>query len=151
MRRLPEDQRLSHKFLIGCNQAQYDAVMAESETRGVAPTIVAREYFRLGLELQHGRPEPAPTVEPTRRPPRPRTGQVGTGKTMAAIRQRQADHDALCLPHLRAASGPKDAMQRLEAAGVPTPSGKGRWRKDGVWRICRRYGISYLLSEGTEA
>ena len=153
MRRLPEDQRLAHKFLIGCTQTQHDTVMAEAEARGMAPTIIARECFRRGLELlQHGGVEAVPAVRPTDRPPRPRTGQAGTGKTAAAlIQQRQAKHDALCLPHLRVASGPADAIERLEAAGIPSPSSKTPWGKVAVWRICKRHGISYVLGEGTEA
>ena len=149
MRRLPDSERLEHKFLVRANQEQYDAVMAEAEARGVAPTIIAREFFRRGLEVLHEDPEPAPIVKAVHPSPRPQTPQAaGTGKAAALIRQRQAEHDELCLPHLRAASGPKDAIQRLEVAGIPMPSGKGIWRKEAVWQICRRHGISYLLSSG---
>ena len=44
MRRLTADQRLSHKFLVGANQAQYNVVMAESMRKGVAPM---RSYQKL--------------------------------------------------------------------------------------------------------
>ena len=131
-----------HKFLVGCTQAQCDAVMAEAEARGVAPTIVARECFRRGLELLHEEPEPAPIVKPADRLPQPRMRQPGTRTPAAVIKQRQTEHDVLCLPYLRAATGPKDAVQRLEQAGIPSPGG-GEWRKEAVWRICKRHGISY--------
>ena len=147
MRRLTADQRLSHKFLVGANQAQYNVVMAESMRKGVAPTIIARECFRRGLEnleLPHSQPTPTPAVEKTPRRRRTSAGMLNQHRSaMATIRQRQAEHDALCLTHLDEADGPDDAVQRLEAAGIPTPGGKTKWDKVSAWRICKRLGISY--------
>ena len=144
MRRLTDNQRLTKKFLVGCTLSQYDVIMAESVRRGVAPTIIARECLRRGLESLEplpSQPAPTPAVE---RDVQPRKRQRQKRQTTApAIRQRQAEHDALCLPHLEKAEGGNDAVQRLEDAGIPSPSGNMKWDKVAIWRICKRNGISY--------
>ena len=143
MRRLPPNQRLSHKFLVGATQAQYDFIMAESVRRGVAPTIIARECLRRGLETLEplpSQPTPTPAVSKSS-PSRKRQAASRTGVTV--LKQRQAEHDALCLPYLDAANNPDDAVQRLETAGILTPGGKTTWDKVSAWRICKRHGISY--------
>ena len=155
MRRLTEDQRLSHKFLVGCNQAQYEVVQAEARARGLAPTIIAREAFARGLDMLHRKPKPspAPILKPAKRPPQASQSsapQAETRTPLAVIKQRQAEHDELCLPYLRSAKGPTDAVQLLERAGVLSPSGKLTWDKTAVWRICRRHGISYLPTGGKD-
>ena len=145
MRRLPPNQRLSHKFLVGATQVQYDIIMAESVRRGVAPTIIARECLRRGLdnlEPLPSQPTPTPAVSKSSLSTR-RKRQAASRTGVAVMKQRQAEHDALCLPHLDAAKNPDDAVQRLEAAGILTPGGKTTWDKVSAWRICKRHGISY--------
>lgn len=143
MLRVPEHEQRRHKLTINLTDAEHDVLMAEAEARQLVPSVVARECFAQGLRrFTQQAEEPAPAVKPADRIPQPRTRQPGTRTPAAVIKQRQAEHDALCLPYLRAATGPKDAMQRLEQAGIPSPSGRKEWRKEAVWRICKRHGIS---------
>ena len=141
MQRLPDDQKLSFRFLVNCNRSQYETVLAEARERGLAPTIIAREAFVRGLEALGDKTMPASSA--SRQPAKRERQAQQPRKTAEALRQQQAEHDALCLPHLREATGLKDAARRLEAAGILTPTGKTKWNRVSIWRICQRHGLSY--------
>ena len=144
MQRLPDDQKLSFRFLVNCNRSQYETVLAESEARVLAPSIIAREAFVRGLEFLEGDRKPATPGEPANREPEKRVRQVRQPRKAAGVlKHQQAERDALCLPHLRVATGLKDAARRLEAAGILTPTGKTTWNTVSIWRICQRHGLSY--------
>ena len=49
MRRVSDDERLTHRFMVNCTKAQHDVVMDEANERGLAPSIVARRAFEAGL------------------------------------------------------------------------------------------------------
>ena len=143
MKRLPDDQKLSFRFLVNCNRLQYDMVQTEAEARGVAPTIIAREAFARGLESLRTNGKPATPGRPANREENPEQRTRRPRKTTRVLKKEQIEHDALCLPHLQEATGLKDAARRLEAAGVLTPTGKTRWNTVSIWRICQRHGLSY--------
>ena len=141
MQRLPDDQKLSFRFLVNCNRSQYETVLAESEARVLAPSIIAREAFVRGLEFLEGDGKMATLGEPATREPEQRVRQPR--KAAGVLKQQQAEHDALCLPYLREATGLKDAARRLEAASILTPTGQTTWNTVSIWRICQRHGLSY--------
>ena len=143
MKRLPDDQKLSFRFLVNCNRSQYGMVQAEAKARGLAPTIIAREAFVRGLEFLQVDGKPATPDESANRKREPEKRVRRPRKTAGVLKQQQAEHDALCLPHLREATGLKDAARRLEAAGILTSTGKTTWNTVSIWRICQRHGLSY--------
>ena len=49
MRRVSDDERLTHRFMVNCTKAQHDVVMDEAKERQLAPGIVARMAFAEGL------------------------------------------------------------------------------------------------------
>ena len=136
MRRVPEHEQRRHKITVNLTDQEYDALIERATASQLAPSVVARTVFSEGLARMRGKRRasasdsvPTPVREQQQKP-------------------RQPEHDALCLPYLREASGPTDAIRRLEADGIPSPSGRSQWRKEAVWRICKRHGISYLYPTG---
>ena len=138
MRRVPEHEQRRHKITVNLTDQEYATLMDRATVSQLAPSVVARMVFSEGLtkgpDRGKGRDEavqPASPEMPTQR------------RASERRKARQAEHDALCLPYLREASSLANAAERLEAAGIPTPSGQGRWTKPVVWRINQRHGIAY--------
>ena len=142
MRRVPDSQRLEHRVTVNMTAAQWETLNAEANGQGLAPSVIARQAFVRGLELLQGEGELVTSGEPVNRETERQVRQPRTNAT--ALKQKQADLDALCLPHLREATGLKDAARRLEAAGILTPTGRTKWNRVSIWRICQRHGVSYI-------
>ena len=128
VRRLPKGEQLRHKVMVALNGTTYEKLLAEAERQDRPISTTARLLLERVLAAEPQAPEPEA----------PKRAYTWTER-----KQRQVEHDALCLPYLRAASGPADAIARLEAAGIPSPSTKTPWGKVAVWRICKRHGVTY--------
>ena len=107
MRRVPEHEQRRHKITVNLTDQEYDALIERATASQLAPSVVARTVFSEGLARMRGKRRasasdsvPTPVREQQQKP-------------------RQPEHDALCLPYLREASGPTDAIRRLEAGRHP--------------------------------
>ena len=84
-RQIPQSEQNRHKVTVAPNDAMYARLQAEAAERDLSVGTVARQLLAEAMEEAGSAPRPRP---PAGRKPR------------AELRQGQAEHDALCLPHL---------------------------------------------------